>query len=178
MGNLYFPFLLIAWLALNRNLWVSVICMGIAITTKQTAWFFLPFYLILLFKTHGTKNLLVGTSVIAAIFVVTNLPFALGDLRLWFASITSPMTDLMFPNGMGLITLVASGVVKLRSSLPFTALEAIAFIRRHRLVFQILPAVSANRAYSGRIPAIFCLAQHIPLFLLRRSYRAGLYPGE
>jgi len=53
------------------------------VTTKQTAWFFLPFYLILLFKTYGIKKLLAGMSVIAAIFVATNLPFALGNLRLW-----------------------------------------------------------------------------------------------
>ena len=159
MGNLYFPFLLIAWLALNRNLWVSVICMGIAITTKQTAWFFLPFYLILLFKTHGTKKLLAGTSVIAAIFVVTNLPFALGDLRLWFASITSPMTDLMFPNGMGLITLVASGVVKLRSSLPFTALEAIAFIAAIVWYFK----------YCRRYPQTGLILAVFPLFFAWRS---------
>ena len=178
MGNLYFPFLLIAWLALNRNLWLSVICMGIAVTTKQTAWFFLPFYLILLFKTHGIKKLLAGMSVIAAIFVVTNLPFALGDLRLWFASITSPMTDLMFPNGMGLITLVASGVVKTQIIFAVHAFGSDCIYRCHSLVFQILPAVSANRADSGNTPALFCLAQHVPLFLLCGYYCAGVYHGE
>jgi hypothetical protein len=159
MGNLYFPFLLIAWLALNRNLWLSAICMGIAVTTKQTAWFFLPFYLILLFKTYGTKKLLAGMSVIVMIFVVTNLPFAIGDLRLWFASITSPMTDLMFPNGMGLITLVASGVVKLRSSLPFTALEAVTFIAAIVWYFK----------YCRRYPQTGLILAILPLFFAWRS---------
>jgi hypothetical protein len=159
MGNLYFPFLLIAWLALNRNLWLSAICMGIAVTTKQTAWFFLPFYLILLFKTQGTKKLLAGMSVIAAIFVVTNLPFAVGDLRLWFASITSPMTDLMFPNGMGLITLVASGLVKIRSSLPFTFLETVAFIAAIVWYFK----------YCRRYPQTGLILAILPLFFAWRS---------
>jgi hypothetical protein len=49
LGNLCFPFLMVAWLAINKNLWLSAICMGLAVATKQTAWFFVPFYLILLF---------------------------------------------------------------------------------------------------------------------------------
>jgi len=159
LGNLYFPFLLIAWLSLNRNLRLSVICMGIAVTTKQTAWFFLPFYLILLFKTYGIKKLLAGMSVIAAIFVATNLPFALGNLRLWFASITSPMTDLMFPNGMGLITLVSSGLVKVRSSLPFTFLEVVAFIAAIVWYFK----------YCRRYPQTGLILAILPLFFAWRS---------
>jgi hypothetical protein len=159
LGNLYFPFLLIAWLALDRNFRLSVICMGVAVTTKQTAWFFLPFYLILLFRTYGTKKLLAGMSVIAAIFVITNFPFAIGDLRLWFASITSPMTDLMFPNGMGLITLVAGGLVKVRSSLPFTFLEAAAFIAAIIWYFN----------YCRRYPQTGLILAILPLFFAWRS---------
>jgi uncharacterized membrane protein len=98
-------------------------------------------------------------SVIVMIFVVTNLPFAIGDLRLWFASITSPMTDLMFPNGMGLITLVASGVVKLRSSLPFTALEAVTFIAAIVWYFK----------YCRRYPQTGLILAILPLFFAWRS---------
>ena len=98
-------------------------------------------------------------SVIAAIFVVTNLLFALGDLRLWFASITSPMTDLMFPNGMGLITLVASSLVKVRSSLPFTFLETVAFIAAIVWYFK----------YCRRYPQTGVILAVVPLFFAWRS---------
>ena len=159
MGNLYFPFLMVAWLALNRNLWLSAICMGIAVATKQTAWFFVPFYLILMAKTYGLKKLSVGAALILGIFVVTNLPFAVGSWQIWFKSIVSPMTDLMFPNGMGLITLVASGVVKLRSSLPFTALEAIAFVAAMAWYFK----------YCRRYPQTGPVLAIVPLFFAWRS---------
>jgi len=159
MGNLCFPFLMVAWLALNRNLWLSAICMGIAVATKQTAWFFVPFYLILLFKTYGVKKLFAGIALIAGIFVITNLPFATGNWQIWFNSVTSPMTDLMFPSGLGLITLVTSGIVKLRSSLPFTILEAISFI----------VAVGWYFKYCRKYPQTGPLLAVVPLFLAWRS---------
>ena len=67
---------MVAWLALNKNYWLSAICLGLAVATKQTAWF-VSFYLILLFKTQGVKRLLTVLSIIAGVFVVTNLPFAI-----------------------------------------------------------------------------------------------------
>jgi hypothetical protein len=69
------------------------------------------------------------------------------------------MTDLMFPNGMGLITLVASGVVKLRSSLPFTALEAVAFIAAIIWYFK----------YCRRYPQTGPVLAVVPLFFAWRS---------
>jgi hypothetical protein len=159
MGNLCFPFLMVAWLALNRHWWLSVICMGIAVATKQTAWFFVPFYLILLFKTYGVKKMFSAVGLIAAIFVVTNLPFAIGGWRIWFNSIASPMTDLMFPSGLGLITLVTSGIVKLRSSLPFTFLEAVSFIAAIIWYFK----------YCRRYPQTGLILAVVPLFFAWRS---------
>jgi uncharacterized membrane protein len=133
--------------------------MGIAVATKQTAWFFVPFYLILLFKTYGVKKLFAGIALIAGIFVITNLPFATGNWQIWFNSVTSPMTDLMFPSGLGLITLVTSGIVKLRSSLPFTILEAISFI----------VAVGWYFKYCRKYPQTGPLLAVVPLFFAWRS---------
>ncbi len=159
MGNLCFPFLMVAWLALNRHWWLSVICMGIAVATKQTAWFFAPFYLILLFKTYGVKKLFAGIALIAGIFVITNIPFAVGNWQIWFNSVTSPMTDLMFPSGLGLITLVTSGIVTLRSSLPFTFLEAVSFIA----------AIGWYFKYCRKYPQTGPLLAVVPLFFAWRS---------
>ena len=159
VGSLCFPLLLIAWLALNRNLWLSAIFMGLAVATKQTAWFFVPFYLVLLLRTQGVKKLLMVLSVITGIFIITNLPFVVADPKLWLASITSPMTDPMFPIGGGLIVLVNSGILHIQSSLPFTILEGIVFI------FGILWYFRYCRRYpqTGPILAI------IPLFFAWRS---------
>ena len=126
-GTLCFALCLVAWVALQRNLWLSAAFMGLAVATKQTAWFLLPFYLILLFRTVPFKKLLYVTAIIAAVFLAMNLPFAVRDPRLWFTSLMSPMTDPMFPLGVGVVTLVTGGVLGIRSSLPFTIAELLVF---------------------------------------------------
>jgi hypothetical protein len=128
LGSLCFPFLMVAWLSLNRNRWVSAVCMGLAVTTKQTAWFFLPFYLILMWKTVGLKKSRALVAIMAVIFAATNLPFVIADPQLWLNSIMSPMTDPMFPLGSGLVTLVTSGLMNIQTSIPFTVLEMVVFL--------------------------------------------------
>ncbi len=120
---LLFPFLLIAWLACDRRPWLSAICMGIAVATKQTAWFILPFYLVMFLHTQGLKKTLGGLGVTAGIFIAMNLPFIIAGGELWLQSVASPMSDPLFPLGVGIITLVTGGIIDVQSSLPFTIAE-------------------------------------------------------
>jgi hypothetical protein len=120
---LIFPFLLIAWVALGEKNWLSAIFMGLAVATKQTAWFFLPFYLILLWRTTRPKTAVATIGIIAAIFVAFNAYFIVSDPSLWLRSITSPMTEPMFPLGVGFIALVTGGLINVQTSLPFTIME-------------------------------------------------------
>ena len=159
VGSLCFPLLLVAWLALNRNLWLSAIFMGLAVATKQTAWFFVPFYLVLLLRTQGVKKFVAVLSVIAGIFIITNLPFIITDPKLWLASMTSPMTDPMFPIGGGLIALVNGGILHIQSSLPFTILEGIVFVIAILWYFR----------YCRRYPQTGPILAIIPLFFAWRS---------
>jgi uncharacterized membrane protein len=127
-GSIYFPFLLLAWVLWRRNLWASAACMGIAVATKQVAWFFLPFYLILLVKQLPMKKALLGTGLVAGVFAAFNLPFIIAGPSLWFDSVVSMMRDHLFPSGWGAITLVLQGWVNIQSSLPFTIMEGAVFI--------------------------------------------------
>lgn len=122
-GALVFPFLLLAWILHKRHLWLSAIFMGVAIATKQVAWFFVPFYLILILRTMALKKMLTALSIMLSVFMVFNLPFIISDPKLWLTSITSPMVDNLFPLGVGIITLVTGSVLNIQSSLIFTALE-------------------------------------------------------
>ncbi len=158
-GSLTFALLLVAWLALNRNLWLSAVFMGLAVADKQIAWFFLPFYLILLFQTRGMKNLLFVLLIIAGIFAVTNLPFAVNDPKNWFISILSPMTDPMFPIGGGLSALLTAGLLHIKSSLPFDIMEGVVFIATILWYFR----------YCKRYPQLGLILAIIPLFFAWRS---------
>jgi hypothetical protein len=127
-GSLYFPFLLLAWVLWRRNLWVSALCMGLAIATKQVAWFFLPFYLILIFRHIPWKKAVLGVGVTGAVFAAFNLPFIIAGPWIWFDSVLSMMKDPLFPSGWGAITPVLQGWVNIQSSLPFAIMEAAVFL--------------------------------------------------
>ena len=122
-----FPLLLVAWLSLGRRNLVSALFMGLAVATKQTAWFVLPFYLILLYRTSGARPVPVAAGIIAAVFAAANLPFIIAGPGLWLDSILSPVADPVFPLGVGVINLVTSGLLTIQSTLPFTVLELLAF---------------------------------------------------
>ena len=101
-GVLIFPFLLIAWMTAGKNDWLSAIFMGIAAATRQTSWFFLPFYLILMWHSMGEKSVLKTIGIIAGIFIAFNVYFIWQDPKLWLQSVTSPMASSMFPLGVGI----------------------------------------------------------------------------
>ena len=158
-GSLVFPLLLIAWLSVRRNLWLSTILMGLAVCTKQTAWFFLPFYLILIMRQYSTAKAVFVTVGVAAIFCVLNLPFIAADPNLWISSISSPMLDPMFPVGSGIVTLVIAGVLNIHSSLIFTILEMLIWLASSVWYFM----------YCRRYPRTGPILAVLPLFFAWRS---------
>ena len=158
-GSIIFPFLLIAWMSLGKNRWTSAIAMGLAVTTKQTAWFFLPFYLILLWNKTGLKSLIFTGAIIGTIFVLTNAYYIILDPGLWLMSILSPMKDPMFPLGVGLVNIATSGLVDIKNPLPFTALEILVFIGS--IIWYIRNC--------ARCPLAGILISVLPLFFAWRS---------
>jgi Glycosyltransferase family 87 len=125
---LVFPFLLLAWLLRERHLWLSALAMGVAIATKQVAWFFLPFYLVFVLRAAGFKKAVGVLSISAAVFAAFNLPFIVMNAGAWLNSVAAPMRDAVFPDGVGLITLVTSGILHITAPGLFAALELLAGI--------------------------------------------------
>lgn len=158
-GSIVFPFLLIAWMSLGKNRWTSAIAMGLAVTTKQTAWFYLPLYLILLWHKTGLKTLIFTGAVIGTVFVLTNAYYIVPDPGLWLMSILSPMKDPMFPIGVGLVNIATSGLVDIKSPLPFTILEILVFIG----------AIIWYIRNCGRYPLAGVVISVVPLFFAWRS---------
>jgi uncharacterized membrane protein len=133
--------------------------MAVAISIKQIAWFFLPFYLILMFKELGPRKALSVSAIIGGFFLAANLPFILADQQLWFSSIIAPMTDRLFPTGVGVITFVLSGALDIESSLPFTIMEIVVAILAMTWYFR-----NCRRfPYTGPVLAV------LPLFFAWRS---------
>jgi len=122
-GSLAFPFMLLGWVLARKHPWFSVIFMGIAMSTKQTVFFILPFYLVLMLRTYGIKKTVLLAGTMAGVFFGSNLPYIINDPRLWVDSLGAPMSGNFFPLGVGVVTLVTSGLVQIQSPAVFTLME-------------------------------------------------------
>ncbi len=175
-GNLdVFSTLLVvmAWLFRNRR-WSSALLFGLALASKQTAWFFIPFYVILLFRQYGLKEVLYRTVVAGGIFFVFNLPFILWNPQAWVSGMLTPLDKDMFPMGIGIINFSITHLLPYFDQRIYTALEAIAMLgslvwywricRKHpeaAILLAVLPLFLAWRS----LPSYFYCAA-FPIFLL------------
>lgn len=124
---LYLVPLFAAWRWRERGA-VAAILLGLALATKQLAWFSAPFLLALVWRERGWRaaaRLLAGA---AALFTAINAPFFLNNPHAWLAGVLAPQLDPMFPLGNGLIRLSLSGALPLAPAPVYTALEALALI--------------------------------------------------
>jgi len=118
---------LLAWLWYDRPI-AGTIALGLAISTKQQAWFYALFLAIFLIHRLGWRSALTRLAGATAIFVAINAPFILQDHSAWLAGIAAPISDPMFPLGGGLVGL-SLGHYPLLPLLPqrvYTALELLA----------------------------------------------------
>jgi hypothetical protein len=161
-GFLFFPLLFLGWILYKKNWWASALFLAGAIVIKQLAWFMLPFYLILIFRTKGWRQMTLSLLIIAVVFFAANGYFLAKDPGLWINSVAAPVTDNMFPLGVGIISIVSGGYADIQSPLIFTILElavAVAavlwyFFKCHRypetgLLLAVLPLFFAWRSLWG-----------------------------
>ena len=121
---LYTLLVLLAWVVKDRR-WLSAGAMGMAVASRQQAWFFLLFYAILVWRTEGRKEVLRRLGIVATLFVLTNLPFFVASPSEWLSGVLGPLRDAMFPRGSGLIALSTggSGALPLAPKAVYTLLE-------------------------------------------------------
>ena len=118
--------LVVAWMYRDRK-WAAV-PFGLAVATKQIAWFFAPFWIIAVVTERGWRAAARDAAIAAGIFAVTNLPFIVHDPQAWVAGILTPVTEPMFARGAGVIFLFTNGGIPLLPSFAYAAAEAIAGI--------------------------------------------------
>lgn len=161
---LYIVPLFAAWRWRERGLWAAIL-LGLALATKQLAWFSAPFLLALVWRERGWQaaaRLLAGA---AALFAVINAPFFLNAPRAWLAGVLAPQLDPMFPLGNGLIRLSLSGALPLAPAPFYTALEALALVGA--LVWYWRNCL--------RAPALGYALAMVPLFFAWRSLTTYFY---
>lgn len=149
--------LVVAWMYRDRK-WAAV-PLGMALATKQIAWFFAPFWFIAAVTEKGWRAAARDLAIAAGIFAVTNLPFIVHDAQAWMLGILTPAIEPMFARGAGLIFLFTNGGLPLAPALVYTALEGIAGII-------CLVIAWRTRRTSPELGAVLAL---VPLFFASRS---------
>lgn len=173
-----------AWLH-YRRWWLSAVALGLALATKQTAWFALPLYLIFVYQYRGAWDAARRTGVAGALFLAINLPFILLDRGAWLAGVLAPMRDPMFPLGAGLIALAIAHLTPFLPRDAYVVLEVIgmaaaliwywrwARVRPEAaLVLATLPLFFAWRS----LPSYFQFSALPAVILLLATWGARAYP--
>lgn len=123
----YILLLFIAWRWWRRPM-ISTVAFGLALAAKQLAWFFAPFYLLLVWRRSGPREAVLRLVGGVAIFAVVNAPFIINNPEAWARGVLAPQIDPMFPLGNGLVRLSLAGVLPLAPAPVYLALEVLAII--------------------------------------------------
>ncbi len=166
-GNLdVFSTLLIvmAWFLRNRR-WGSALFLGLAIASKQTTWYLLPFYAILIFRQYGFKETLYRLSIAGSLFFAFNLPFILWNPQAWLTGIMTPLNKDMFAMGVGIVDLSITHLIPYMPQTVYSVLEAVAMLGALLWYWRIC----------RKRPEAAMLLAVIPLFLAWRSLPSYFY---
>jgi uncharacterized protein YvpB len=142
------------------------LALGLACSTKQTAWFLVPTLLATAYARGGRRGLLRAGGGVAIGFGTLNLPFVFMGASAYIHGVMGPLVDGLFPLGVGPIGLVTSGVLPIQAAPLFTAL----------MLCCVVASVPVALRWDRTHPGIGVLLGSLALFVGPRSlleYIAG-----
>ncbi|MGH2346556.1 MAG: hypothetical protein ACRDG4_15125 [Chloroflexota bacterium] len=105
---LYSLLVMVAWFTRDRR-WLSALALGVAVASRQQAWFFLLFYAVLIERTEGRRELLWRLGIIGSVFLAANVPYLVNSPGQWLAGVLGPVRDPMFARGSGIVAFSTAG---------------------------------------------------------------------
>jgi hypothetical protein len=179
-GNLdifYTLLIALAWWLRDRR-WTSALFFGLALASKQIAWYFVPFYFIMNWRLYGFKEAVSRLLLAGTLGLLINLPFIIWNPQAWLAGVLAPVIDPMFPMGVGIVNLSVTHLIPYLPERLYTLLQIAAFLvsiacywhtSRTRpesaLFFAVLPLFFNWRS----LPSYFyCVAY--PMFVLMAAH--------
>ncbi len=174
--------LVLAWEYRDRR-WLGAILLGIACAYKQYAWGFVPFYAIDMVLAEGWAEAVWRGAIALGAFLLPNGPFLIASPLAWFTSLWLPISEPLFPQGMGIIALSLGHLLPYGPPAIYALLEAavtgvslVIAIRWRKqlgagvLVLALIPLFFAFRS----IPSYFAFAPWLALYavLCRVEWRS------
>jgi uncharacterized membrane protein len=165
-------FILIAWSARERR-WVSAIALGLGCAFRQYCWFFAPFFLLDTLLRSGWREAFKRGAIAVAAFLAPNLPYLLASPGVWWRSLWLPLTEPLFPLGVGLVALAKGHVGPYPPATLYTALEVAALLaclwaqwRWREQLREAVPLLALIPLYFAwrSLPNYFAIAPLLALF--------------
>jgi Glycosyltransferase family 87 len=156
--------IMLCWLLRDKR-WSSALFLGLAVASKQTAWFFLPFYAIMAMRHYGAKEAIYRLGIAGVIGLAINLPFIAWNPQAWLAGILAPQVDPMFPMGVGLISLSVTHVLPWLPRELYTVMEIVVMLGSLAWYWRICK----------QAPEAAMLLAVLPLFFAWRSLASYFY---
>src|SRR5438876_6435806 len=160
----YTLLIVLVWLLRDKR-WSSAVFLGLALASKQIAWFFIPFYLIMVMRHYGLKETIYRLAIAGSIGLAINLPFILWNPQAWIAGVLAPVADPMFPMGVGLINLSVTHLLPFFPKWVYNAMEAGAMLASLVWYWRICK----------KFPEAAMLLAVLPLFFAWRSLASYFY---
>lgn len=161
--------LTIAWIFVESR-FLSPIAVGLAIASRQPAWFAAPFYLLAIWKRDGRAEAARRAAIVVVVGLAPNLPFMIDNPSAFFDGVSAPMLGALAPDGVGFVRLGIDGAFPLLPRAVYSAISAVSFVTlvvvlwrfwRHvpigALIFPFVPLYLAWRSlqnYFGSIPLL------------------------
>ncbi len=116
----------IAWIFVQSR-WLSPIVVGLAVASRQPAWFCAPFYLLGVWKRDGRAEALRRAAIVAVVALVPNLPFMIDSPNAFFVGVGTPMLGALPPHGVGFVRFGLDGPFPLLPRAVYGVLAAVSF---------------------------------------------------
>lgn len=148
----------LAWIFVESS-WLSPIAVGLAVASRQPAWFGAPFYLVGIWKRNGRAEAFRRAAIVCAAALVPNLPFIIANPAAFFEGIDAPMLGALAPYGVGFVRLGLDGPFPLLPRAVYGALAAVSFIALMAVLWRFWRSV----------PIGAVIFPFVPLYLAWRS---------
>jgi hypothetical protein len=150
--------LTIAWIFVESS-WLSPIAVGLAVASRQPAWFAAPFYVLAMWKRNGRSEALRRAAIIGIVALVPNLPFMIDNPAAFFDGVGGPMLGALAPSGVGFVRLGLDGPFPLLPRGFYGLLAAVSFITLLGVLWRFWRSV----------PIGALIFPYVPLYLAWRS---------
>jgi hypothetical protein len=154
----WWALLTIAWIFVESR-WLSPIAVGLAVASRQPAWFAAPFYLLAIWKRSGRGEALRRAAIVAVAALVPNLPFVIDNPVAFFDSVGAPMIGALAPYGVGFVRLALDGPFPLLPRAAYGALSAVSLVTLAAILWR----------YWRSVPIGAVIFPFVPLYLAWRS---------